>query len=65
MHTTITTNRSKTSTSGPTSQQIQLLEKARSLSSEDMELLEQKEFITPEELKLMLYKIVDEEYHGY
>jgi len=49
---------------GLTCVQRQRLEEARSLSAEDMERLERKELTSPEELRLLLYKVVDEEYHN-
>ena len=45
-----------------TSEQIATLEKARSLTKEQMHVMEHQEFISPKDLKLLLYRTVDDIY---
>ena len=39
-----------------------VLEKARALTAKEVDELKEKEYMTPEELRLLLYRVVDDEY---
>lgn len=43
-------------------QEVFGLEKARCLTTSEVDALEQKEYLSPEELRLLLYRVVDDEY---
>ncbi len=61
-------NTTTTSASAQTARQqlsqhdSQLVEKAQSMTDEEISKLEEREFITPEELKLLVFRTIAEEY---
>ena len=63
-------NTTTTSASAQTARQqlsqhdSQLVEKAQSMTDEEISKLEEREFITPEELKLLVFRTIAEEYRN-